>query len=265
MRDPDWVENIMKILDEENTTEYKDETDEKKKILWSIKKLLWNIKMNPMKRRNYQRIVLLNKFDRASATIYSRFGAYPKREIIIEEIPRNKDFEIDIPISQMTLYVYASWIFFWPKEKEIEKTPISKIIQYGYKSEFTPIFRDLRQMLLYKEDPFHCIHKVEFIENFACEKEVKKDVIRIKDNRGNVKYCVVIDKETYAILNEEENIWKYYRDYKEREYIKKIYNAFQARGIVLDKNTKAILGELNEGMILKLQKKASELLNKNCE
>lgn len=165
-----------------------------------------------------------------------------EEEKVQEKYQEKKDFVIQEPISQMTLYGYR-----------------------GLFSPFFPIYLDLEKTKEWHEINIYMqyLHSITFIGNHAG----KRNVIRICDykNIADIKeYFVTKAEDGYIILNEEKSvksedyIWEHYANKGSiiGINIKKMYEEFQKRGIILEEEicNKVETEQPNEEMILMLSK-----------
>lgn len=136
-------------------------------------------------------------------------------EKILEEHLEKKDFVLETPISQMTLY--------------------------AYKGVFYPICFDLEEKQKFDIEsnmPMQFLYNIAFIGNFAG----RKNVIRVYDDqiRNSKEYYFVSEQYGYAIFNKEKSIqsqsyvWETCEQCIEKINIQDLYLEFQKRGIGLE-------------------------------
>lgn len=140
-----------------------------------------------------------------------------KEEKIQEEHQEKKDFVLETPISQLTLY--------------------------GYKGVFYPIYFDLEEKEKFDIEsnmPMQFLHYLAFIVDFAG----RKNVIRVYDeqSRDNKEYYFANEQYGYAFFNKEKSIqsksyvWEICEQCIGEINIHDLYLEFQKRGIVLEEN-----------------------------
>lgn len=142
------------------------------------------------------------------------------------------------------------------KKEFILETPISQMTLYGYKGVFYPIYFDLEEKQKFDIEsnmPMQFLHYLAFIGDFAG----RKNVIRVYDeqSRDNKEYYFANEPYGYAIFNREKSmqsksyVWETCEQCIEKIDIHDLYLEFQKRGIVL-KETK----QPDEEMTLTLSK-----------
>lgn len=128
------------------------------------------------------------------------------------------------------------------KKEFILETPISQMTLYGYEGVFYPIYFDLEEKEKFDIEsnmPMQFLHYLAFIGDFAG----RKNVVRIYDQSiilDSKEYYVAMEENGYALLNEESSIqngsyvWETCEQCIEKIDIHDLYLEFQKRGITLE-------------------------------
>lgn len=148
------------------------------------------------------------------------------------------------------------------KKNFVLETPISQMTLYGYEGVFYPIYFDLEEKQKFNDKsniPMRFLHSLAFIGNFAG----RKNVIRVY-NQSNIldskEYYVAMEENSYVLLNEEKSIqsksyvWEICEQCIRGIDVHGVYLEFQKRGIVLEENifTNGEEVELQNKMIRKI-------------
>lgn len=143
------------------------------------------------------------------------------------------------------------------KKEFILETPISQMTLYGYEGVFYPIYFDLEEKEKFNDKsniPMRFLHSLEFIGDFAG----RKNVVRIYDQSiilDSKEYYVAMEENDYALLNEESSIqngsyiWEICEQCIRGIDVHDVYLELQKRGIVLEE-----MKQPDEEMTLMLSK-----------
>lgn len=127
------------------------------------------------------------------------------------------------------------------KKEFILETPISQMTLYGYEGVFYPIYFDLEEKEKFDIEsnmPMQFLHYLAFIGDFAG----RKNVIRVYDGQSsdNKEYYFTSEPYGYAIFDREKSIqsksyvWETCEQCIEKIDIHDLYLEFQKRGITLE-------------------------------